>query len=104
MRAMRAVDIIVKKRDKGELSPEEIEFFVRGFVRDQITDYQASAWLMAVLLNGMTARETTDLTLAMVHSGNVLDLSGVVSIAVDKHSSGGVGDKTSLTVLPIVAA
>ncbi len=101
---MRAVDIIIKKRDKGELSREEIEFFIRGFVRDQITDYQASAWLMAVLLNGMSARETTDLTLAMVHSGNVLDLTGVVPIAIDKHSSGGVGDKTSLTVLPIVAA
>ncbi len=101
---MRAVDVIIKKRDKGELSREEIEFFVRGFVRDQITDYQASAWLMAVLLNGMTPRETTDLTLAMVHSGNVLDLSGVVPVAVDKHSSGGVGDKTSLVVLPIVAA
>lgn len=101
---MRAVDIIVKKRDKGELSREEIEYFIRGFVRDQITDYQASAWLMAILLNGMTARETTDLTLAMVNSGHVLDLSGVVPIAVDKHSSGGVGDKTSLVVLPIVAA
>ncbi len=101
---MRAVDIIVKKRDKGELSREEIEYFIRGFVRDQITDYQASAWLMAILLNGMTPRETTDLTLAMVNSGDVLDLSGVVPIAVDKHSSGGVGDKTSLVVLPIVAA
>ncbi len=101
---MRAVDIITKKRDKGELSRDEIEFFIRGFVRDQITDYQASAWLMAVLLNGMTPRETTDLTLAMAHSGNTLELSDVVPIAVDKHSSGGVGDKTSLTVLPTVAA
>jgi pyrimidine-nucleoside phosphorylase len=101
---MRAVDIIVKKREKGELTKEEINFFVQGFVRDQIPDYQVSAWAMAVVLNGMTAQETTDLTLAMILSGRVLDLSGVVEIAVDKHSSGGVGDKTSLVVLPIVAA
>jgi pyrimidine-nucleoside phosphorylase len=101
---MRAVDIIVKKRDKKELSKEEINFFVQGFVRDQIPDYQVSAWAMAVVLNGMTPRETTDLTLAMVLSGRILDLSGVVDIAVDKHSSGGVGDKTSLVVLPMVAA
>jgi len=101
---MRAVDIIVKKREKGELTKEEISFFVQGFVRDQIPDYQVSAWAMAVVLNGMTPRETTDLTLAMVLSGRILDLSGVVDIAVDKHSSGGVGDKTSLVVLPIVAA
>ncbi len=101
---MRAVDIIVKKRDGSELTQEEINFFVQGFVRGEIPDYQVSAWAMAVVLNGMTPRETTDLTLAMVHSGSVLDLSGVVPIAVDKHSSGGVGDKTSLAVLPIVAA
>ncbi len=101
---MRAVDIIVKKRDQQELSKEEINFFVQGFVRDQIPDYQVSAWAMAVVLNGMTPQETTDLTLAMVLSGRILDLSGVVDIAVDKHSSGGVGDKTSLVVLPIVAA
>lgn len=101
---MRAVDIIVKKRERGELSKEEINFFVQGFVRDQIPDYQVSAWAMAVVLNGMTAQETTDLTLAMVLSGRILDLSGVVDIAVDKHSSGGVGDKTSLVVLPVVAA
>jgi pyrimidine-nucleoside phosphorylase len=101
---MRAVDIIVKKREKRELTKDEINFFVQGFVRDQIPDYQVSAWAMAVVLNGMTPQETTDLTLAMVSSGNVLDLSGVVDIAVDKHSSGGVGDKTSLVVLPVVAA
>lgn len=101
---MRAVDIIIKKRDKGELTLEEIEFFVRGFTNGDIPDYQISALAMAIVLNGMTARETTDLTLAMAHSGSMLDLSDVVDLAVDKHSSGGVGDKTSLAVLPIVAA
>src|SRR5512142_1624889 len=101
---MRAVDIIVKKRDQGELTREELQLFVQGFVKGDIPDYQVSAWAMAVLLNGMTPQETTDLTMAMVDSGHVLDLSGVVDIAVDKHSSGGVGDKTSLTVLPAVAA
>jgi pyrimidine-nucleoside phosphorylase len=101
---MRAVDIIIKKRDKGELTREEIEFFVKGFVSGEVPDYQASSFAMAVLLNGMTPRETTDLTLAMAASGDTLDLSDVVDLAVDKHSSGGVGDKTSLTVLPTVAA
>ncbi|MCX6067304.1 MAG: thymidine phosphorylase [Chloroflexi bacterium] len=101
---MRAVDIIIKKRDRGELSREEIDFFVQGYTRNEITDYQASAWAMAVLLNGMTSRETTDLTLSMAHSGQILDLSGIVDVAVDKHSTGGVGDKTTLAVLPIVAA
>jgi len=101
---MRAVDIIIRKRDKGELSHGEIEFFIKGFVSGDVADYQASAFAMAVLLNGMTPRETTDLTLAMAHSGQMLDLSDVVDLAVDKHSSGGVGDKTSLAVLPIVAA
>src|SRR5215510_5193797 len=101
---MRAVDIITKKRDKGELTREEIEFFIKGFVSGDVPDYQASSFAMAVLLNGMTPRETTDLTLAMANSGDTLDLSDVVDLAVDKHSSGGVGDKTSLTVLPIIAA
>ncbi len=101
---MRAVDIIIKKRQNQELTPEEIRFFIDGFTKGDIADYQASAWAMAVLLNGMTARETTDLTLAMAESGEILDLTGIVDIAVDKHSSGGVGDKTSLVVLPIVAA
>lgn len=101
---MRAVDIIIKKRDKKELSKEEIDFFIKGVTSGSIPDYQVAAWAMAVLLNGMTPRETTDLTLAMAHSGEILDLSHVVEIAVDKHSTGGVGDKTSLAVLPIVAA
>jgi pyrimidine-nucleoside phosphorylase len=101
---MRAVDIIIKKRDKIELTREEIEFFIKGFVSGDVPDYQASSFAMAVMLNGMTPRETTDLTLAMAASGETLDLSDVVDLAVDKHSSGGVGDKTSLTVLPTVAA
>ena len=101
---MRSIDIIIKKRDKLELSPEEIDFFIQGYTRGEITDYQASAWAMAVLLNGMTARETTDLTLSMARSGQILDLSDIVDVVVDKHSTGGVGDKTTLAVLPIVAA
>ena len=101
---MRAVDIITRKRDGQELSTEEIEFFVRGFTAGEIPDYQAAAWAMAVLLRGMSPRETADLTLAMAASGEQLDLSSVVPYSVDKHSTGGVGDKTSLVVLPAVAA
>jgi pyrimidine-nucleoside phosphorylase len=101
---MRPVDIIIKKRDRKELTREEIGFFIRGYASGDIPDYQASAWAMAVLLNGMTPAETTDLTLAMVHTGDTLDLSQVVPVAVDKHSTGGVGDKTTLVVEPIVAA
>ncbi len=101
---MRAVDIIIKKRDGGQLTAQEIDFFVRGFTNGEIPDYQASAFAMAVMLNGMTNFETTDLTLSMARSGQALDLSKVVDIAVDKHSSGGVGDKTSISVMPMVAA
>ena len=101
---MHATDIIAKKRDGGELSLEEIEFFVQGYTRGDIPDYQASAWLMAVYLQGMSERETRDLTLAMAHSGDTLDLKDVVPFAVDKHSTGGVGDKVSLVVAPLVAA
>jgi pyrimidine-nucleoside phosphorylase len=101
---MRGVDIIIRKRDQGELTLAEIEYFIKSFISGEVTDYQASALLMAIVLNGMTPRETTDLTLAMANSGHMLDLSDVVDLAVDKHSSGGVGDKTSLAVLPIVAA
>lgn len=101
---MKAVDIIINKRDKHPLSREEIEYFVDGYTRGDIPDYQASAWAMAVTLNGMTEQETTDLTMAMAHSGEVLNLDGVVPLAVDKHSTGGVGDKTTLVVEPTVAA
>jgi pyrimidine-nucleoside phosphorylase len=101
---MRAVDIIIKKRDGKVLTEQEINFFIENYTTDEIPDYQASAWAMAVLLNGMTAEETTYLTLAMANSGDRLDLSGVVDIAVDKHSSGGVGDKTSIAVVPMVRA
>jgi pyrimidine-nucleoside phosphorylase len=101
---MRAVDIIIKKREGEELSREEIKFFIDGFTRGEIPDYQASAWAMAVLLKGMSDRETTDLSLAMANSGEILDLSDIAPIVVDKHSTGGVGDKTSLVVAPVVAA
>ena len=101
---MRAVDIIEKKRDEEELSKEEIQFFVQGFTRGEIPDYQVAAWAMAVMLNGMTSQETTDLTLAMVDSGDTLNLAEAFPRAVDKHSTGGVGDKTSLVVAPLVAA
>jgi pyrimidine-nucleoside phosphorylase len=101
---MRAIDVIIQKRDKQALTKEEIEYFVRGITSGEIPDYQVAAWAMAVLLNGMDSRETTDLTLAMAYSGEVLDLSRAVAIAVDKHSTGGVGDKTTLVVEPIVAA
>ncbi len=101
---MRMVDIIIKKRDNHELMDEEIEYFIQGYTNGEIPDYQASALAMAILLNGMSARETMVLTLAMAHSGEVLDLSHVVPITVDKHSTGGVGDKTSLVVAPTVSA
>lgn len=101
---MRAVDIIIKKREGQELSREEIEFFIQGFVNDTIPDYQVSSWAMAVLLKGMTPRETSDLTMAMIASGDQLDLSDVVGVAVDKHSTGGVGDKTTLVIEPLVSA
>lgn len=101
---MRAVDLIIKKRDKQELSKEEINFLIQNFTTGEIPDYQMSAWAMAVLLNGMSHQEITDLTLAMAASGDQLDLSEFGGVVVDKHSTGGVGDKTTLVVAPIVAA
>jgi len=98
------VDLIVEKRDGGTHTREELEFFIEGYVSEQIPDYQASAWCMAVYFQGMTPRETADLTDVMAHSGETLDLHDVAPFIVDKHSSGGVGDKTSLAVGPIVAA
>ncbi len=101
---MRAVDIIARKRDGLALTKEEISWFVDAYTQGNLPDYQAAAFLMAVAIRGMSREETVNLTLAMAHSGDVLDLSGVIGYAVDKHSSGGVGDKTSLVVLPLVAS
>lgn len=101
---MRIVDIIIKKRDGGVLSEEEIRFFVEGYVKGEITDYQASALAMAIFFQGMNKKEIAILTDAMEHSGEVMDLSSIKGIKVDKHSTGGVGDKTSLVLGPMVAA
>ena len=101
---MNILGIIEKKRDKKELSKEEITYFIEGYTNDKIADYQAAALIMAIYLNGMTKQETTDLTIAMANSGEKLDLSSLNEVIVDKHSTGGVGDKVSLILLPLVAS
>lgn len=101
---MNIGQVISNKRDKKELSKEEIEFFITEYVKGTVTDYQAAALVMAIYLNGMTKEETTNLTLAMANSGETLDLSVLNKTVVDKHSSGGVGDKITIVLMPIIAS
>jgi len=101
---VRAVDVIQKKRDGAELAKDEIDFFIHGYARGEVPDYQASAFTMAVFFKGMTPAETVALTESMMHTGEVLDLGELPGPKVDKHSTGGVGDKTSLVLAPLAAA
>src|SRR3954447_4260412 len=101
---MRTVDLIHRKRDGEELSPEELQFLVDGYTRGEIPEYQISAFLMAVFFSGMSDREVSAVTESMVNSGSTVDLSSIPGVKVDKHSTGGVGDKTSLIASPIAAA
>ncbi len=101
---MRMYDIIMKKRNGAELTEEEIQYFIEGYTKGEVPDYQVSALMMAIFFRKMTQRETLSLTMAMAHSGDMLDLSAIHGVKVDKHSTGGVGDKTSLALAPMVAA
>ncbi len=101
---MRTVDLIQRKRDGEELTPEEIEYLVEGYTKGEIPDYQMSSFLMAVYFSGMSDREVTRLTECMLRSGETVDLSSIPGVKVDKHSTGGVGDKTSLIVAPLAAS
>ena len=101
---MNILDIIAKKRDKQELSTEEINFFINEYTKGMITDYQAAALVMAIYINGMNSRETTDIALAMANSGETLDLSSISDVVIDKHSTGGVGDKITIILMPIIAS
>ncbi len=104
MNCMRPQDLIEKKRDRKELTRDEISFLIRGYTRDEIPDYQMSAWLMAAFLNGMSEAETQSLVEEMLHSGVTLTHDSIPLPKVDKHSTGGVGDKTSLVIAPVAAA
>ena len=101
---MNIQEIIGKKRDGKELSKEEIQYFVSEYTNGNVTDYQAAALVMAIYINGMNKKETTNLTLEMANSGDILDLSEISKNVIDKHSTGGVGDKITLVLMPVIAS